>query len=216
MSGRHRKQTNTGRTVAKVAVTGAIIGTAGAAFAGTANAAPDNDWDRLAHCESGGNWAINTGNGFQGGLQFSPGTWTANGGGEFAATANHANREQQMAVAERVLARQGWGAWPSCSSALGLHSAPSHRDTAQTPQQLVLAPLQRLTPRASAPVPIDRKSSRDVFQDVNHALAAAQQRGVPVPRQITDLVRTVENAGIQLDPQIVNFYEANRSLLPTG
>ena len=79
MSGRHRKPTTTGRTVAKVAVTGAIMGVAGIAATGTANAAPDSDWDRLAQCEAGGNWAINTGNGYQGGLQFSParGTHTA-------------------------------------------------------------------------------------------------------------------------------------------
>ena len=84
MSGRHRKPTKTGRTVAKVAVTGALVGSAGVAFAGTANAAPDSDWDRLAQCESGGNWGINTGNGFQGGLQFSPSTWSGHGGGQFA------------------------------------------------------------------------------------------------------------------------------------
>ena len=77
MSGRHRKPTTTGRTVAKVAVTGAIMSTAGIAFTGTATAAPDSDWDRLAQCEAGGNWAINTGNGYQGGLQFSPSTWNS-------------------------------------------------------------------------------------------------------------------------------------------
>lgn len=77
-------------------------------------------WDRLAQCESGGNWAINTGNGYHGGLQFHPQTWTGHGGGEFAPTANQATREQQIIVAERVLATQGWGAWPACSSKLGL------------------------------------------------------------------------------------------------
>ena len=71
MSGRHRKPTNTGRTVAKVAVTGAKMSGAGAAHAGNASAAPDSDWDRLAQCEAGGNWGINTGNGYHGGLQFS-------------------------------------------------------------------------------------------------------------------------------------------------
>ena len=77
-------------------------------------------WDELAQCEAGGNWAANTGNGYYGGLQFSGSTWTASGGGEFAPTANLASREQQIVVAERVLASQGWGAWPSCSSKLGL------------------------------------------------------------------------------------------------
>jgi len=74
-------------------------------------------WDKVAGCESGGRWNINTGNGFAGGLQFTPGTWRAYGGvGSPAA----ASREAQIAVAERVLAGQGWGAWPNCSRILGL------------------------------------------------------------------------------------------------
>ncbi|HWH33599.1 MAG TPA: transglycosylase family protein [Egibacteraceae bacterium] len=77
-------------------------------------------WDQLAQCESGGNWSINTGNGYSGGLQFHPGTWTGHGGGEYAPTASQATREQQIAVAQRVQASQGWGAWPACSRRLGL------------------------------------------------------------------------------------------------
>lgn len=77
-------------------------------------------WDQLVQCEAGGNWSINTGNGYHGGLQFSPRTWTGNGGGEYAPTANLATREQQIAIAQRVQASQGWGAWPSCSRKLGL------------------------------------------------------------------------------------------------
>lgn len=77
-------------------------------------------WDQLAQCEAGGNWAINTGNGYYGGLQFSPRTWTGYGGGAYATTANLATREQQIAIAEKVLAGQGWGAWPACSAKLGL------------------------------------------------------------------------------------------------
>jgi LysM repeat protein len=74
-------------------------------------------WDRLAQCESGGNWAINTGNGYSGGLQFAPGTWRAHGG---SGSAHTASRAEQIRVAERVLASQGWGAWPACSARLGL------------------------------------------------------------------------------------------------
>lgn len=128
MTGRHRKPAPAGGTVAKVAVTGAIMGTAGVVFAGVAQAAPDSDWDRLANCESSGNWAINTGNGYHGGLQFSPSTWNAYGGGDYAPVAYKATREQQIVVAERVLEGQGWNAWPSCSSRLGLSSAPTQRD----------------------------------------------------------------------------------------
>jgi len=77
-------------------------------------------WDSIAQCESTGNWAINTGNGFYGGLQFTQQTWAAFGGTEYAPRADLASREQQIAIAEKVQATQGWGAWPSCTSKLGL------------------------------------------------------------------------------------------------
>jgi resuscitation-promoting factor RpfB len=77
-------------------------------------------WDAIAACESGGNWSINTGNGYYGGLQFSSSTWLAYGGGAYAPTANLASRDQQIAVAERVQAAQGWGAWPVCSVQAGV------------------------------------------------------------------------------------------------
>lgn len=76
-------------------------------------------WDRLAQCESGGNWSSNVGT-FDGGLQFHPGTWRAYGGTQYAPSANQATRDQQIAIAERVLAGQGWRAWPACSRKLGL------------------------------------------------------------------------------------------------
>ena len=106
------------RTAARRGVTVAAISAAGLALSATAaNAASTSTWDALAQCESSGNWAINTGNGYAGGLQFSPTTWAAFGG---TGSAADASREQQIAVAERVQASQGWGAWPSCSSKLGL------------------------------------------------------------------------------------------------
>lgn len=77
-------------------------------------------WDSLAQCEATGNWAINTGNGFYGGLQFTQQTWAGFGGTQYASRADLATREQQIAVAEKVQAAQGWGAWPSCTSKLGL------------------------------------------------------------------------------------------------
>jgi hypothetical protein len=76
-------------------------------------------WDRLAQCESSGNWSSTVGH-YDGGLQFDPATWTAYGGGAYAPTADRATREQQIAIAQRVLASQGWGAWPACSRKLGL------------------------------------------------------------------------------------------------
>lgn len=77
-------------------------------------------WDRLAQCESNGNWSTNTGNGFYGGLQFHPQTWAAHGGNQYAPNAHLASRGQEIAIAERVLASQGWSAWPACSSKMGL------------------------------------------------------------------------------------------------
>lgn len=72
------------------------------------------NWDAIAQCESGGNWAINTGNGYQGGVQFAPSTWTGYGGREFAPLAHLASKDQQIVVADRVLHGQGIHAWPVC------------------------------------------------------------------------------------------------------
>ncbi len=77
-------------------------------------------WDRLAECESGGNWAISTGNGYYGGTQTAQSTWEGFGGTQYAPRADLATREQQIAVNERIFAGQGWGAWPACSRKLGL------------------------------------------------------------------------------------------------
>jgi hypothetical protein len=74
------------------------------------------NWSAIAACESGGNWATNTGNGFYGGLQFTEQTWLAYGGGQYAPSANLATQAQQIAVARRVLAGQGIGAWPVCGA----------------------------------------------------------------------------------------------------
>src|SRR5579859_6952284 len=133
MSGRHRKPTSSAVSVAKIAFTGAVIGGGSLALAGQANAATDGEWDQVAHCESGGNWAINTGNGYHGGLQFTQGTWAAHGGGQYAPSANMASRDQQIAVAERVLASQGKGAWPVCGGPLS-HATP--RNVIDQPQPL--------------------------------------------------------------------------------
>jgi len=76
-------------------------------------------WDALARCEAGGNWAINTGNGYYGGVQFDQNTWERNGGLRYAGRADLATREEQIAIAEVTRARQGWGAWPTCSGRIG-------------------------------------------------------------------------------------------------
>lgn len=74
-------------------------------------------WDSIARCESGGNWSINTGNGYYGGLQFTLSSWQGVGGSGYP---HQASREEQIARAEMLLQRQGWGAWPACTAKLGL------------------------------------------------------------------------------------------------
>ncbi|MER5181753.1 transglycosylase family protein [Streptomyces sp. NPDC002896] len=114
--GTHRRPSVLGRT-SRIAALAGVTGVAIAAplmTAGTASAATATEWDAVAQCESGGNWSINTGNGYYGGLQFSASTWAAYGGTQYAATADKATKEQQITVAEKVLAAQGKGAWPTC------------------------------------------------------------------------------------------------------
>lgn len=105
------------RRTTGVGITALATLAAGVATANTANA---DVWDSLAACESGGNWSISTGNGYYGGLQFSRSTWVAYGGGAYAATANQASRDHQIAIAQRVLAGQGPRAWPTCAPRAGL------------------------------------------------------------------------------------------------
>ncbi|MGA5821797.1 transglycosylase family protein [Kitasatospora sp. NPDC094028] len=129
MTSRHETAAATPATVTKrnrvrmAVVAGAAVAAlpvAGLVTATSASAATTSTWDSVAQCESGGNWSISTGNGFHGGLQFTPSTWAAYGGTAYAPQANQASREQQIAVAEKVLASQGPGAWPVCSRKAGL------------------------------------------------------------------------------------------------
>ena len=124
--GRHRAPTNTGRFLARTAIAGAATVAPMAVAAPAAHAEGGTVWDKLAQCESSGNWAINTGNGFSGGLQFTPSTWRAFGG---EGRAHDASRIEQIIVAERVLAKQGWGAWPACSRKLGLRGTTPEKFT---------------------------------------------------------------------------------------
>ncbi|MGQ7295761.1 LysM peptidoglycan-binding domain-containing protein [Quadrisphaera sp. KR29] len=123
---RHRAQPEPSRITRRalgVAATAAVAVAPVVAVAAPASAASGDTWNRLAQCESTGNWKINTGNGYYGGLQFSASTWKGFGGGQYASRADLASREQQIATAEKVLAAQGWGAWPACSRKLGLSAA---------------------------------------------------------------------------------------------
>ncbi|MFG2605166.1 transglycosylase family protein [Streptomyces sp. NPDC048514] len=112
-----------GRTTAALAGAALLAPLGLLAATGNAAAADNGVWDRIAQCESGGNWHINTGNGYFGGLQFSAGTWRAYGGSAYAPTADQASRSAQIAVATEVQRAQGWGAWPVCSGRAGASGA---------------------------------------------------------------------------------------------
>nr|WP_230871286.1 transglycosylase family protein [Mycobacterium canetti] len=198
MSGRHRKPTTSNVSVAKIAFTGAVLGGGGIAMAAQATAATDGEWDQVARCESGGNWSINTGNGYLGGLQFTQSTWAAHGGGEFAPSAQLASREQQIAVGERVLATQGRGAWPVCGR--GLSNA--------TPREVLPAsaamdaPLDAaavngepapLAPPPADPAPPVELAANDLPAPLGEPLPAAPAHSFPT-RRSSDLAPPVELA----------------------
>jgi resuscitation-promoting factor RpfA len=129
-NGRHRRPRPTPRLVIAAGVTGAgvalpLMGATGA------HAATDGTWDKVALCESGNNWSLNTGNGFYGGLQFSKSTWEHYGGKQFAARPDLASRREQIAVAEKILADQGPGAWPACGLKAGLAKGGPAPETPQ-------------------------------------------------------------------------------------
>ncbi|MGK5730786.1 transglycosylase family protein [Streptomyces sp. URMC 124] len=126
--GKHRRPSKAVRIFTLAGVTGAAVA-APLMVATSANAASVSTWDKVAQCESGGNWAINTGNGYYGGLQFSQSSWNAAGGQKYADRADHATKGQQIAVAERLLAMQGPGAWGCAVPGLSSGGAKADVDT---------------------------------------------------------------------------------------
>lgn len=134
-------RSSTGRNVARIALAGLVVG-APIALAAPAQAAPN--WDALAQCESGGRWDINTGNGYYGGLQFAQSTWVAYGGTQYASTAAGATREEQIAIAQRVLAGQGAGAWPACTRKTGWNNGGGAVAPKATPKTV-----KKATPKAT-------------------------------------------------------------------
>ncbi|MHC0433877.1 transglycosylase family protein [Streptomyces sp. O3] len=130
--GKHRRPSKATRIATAAGVTGAAVAVPLMGATG-AQAATASEWDKVAQCESGGNWSINTGNGYYGGLQFSASTWAAYGGTQYASTADQATKAQQIEIAEKVLAGQGKGAWPSCG--VGLSNAPYSGGGQQSTQQ---------------------------------------------------------------------------------
>lgn len=181
-----KHRVRTGRNAARIALAGMIVG-APLVLAAPAQAAPN--WDALAQCESGGRWNINTGNGYSGGLQFAPGTWRAFGGTQYASSAAGASREQQIAVAQRVLASQGPGAWPACSRKTGWHNGagavakPAAKAPAKATKPVVKSSTKKATKPAAkkaapAPVTAPRNGADYVVKPGDTLSGIAQQLGV--------------------------------------
>ena len=182
------KNTSIRRTAAALAIGGVAAATMSMP---AANAVDGATWDALAQCESGGNWSINTGNGFYGGLQFTQQSW--NGVGMSGSPAN-ATRAQQIEAGERLLAIQGWGAWPACSAKLGLYgktgAAPTYTEpttsTAATTtvaaqsqtQQTYTAPAAQAAPAApaaqAAPAAVEAPAAAPAAQAAQAAPAAVE------------------------------------------
>ena len=143
--GKHRKSSSAKRTLARIAVAGVALGAPMAVAASPASADSVN-WDAIAQCESGGNWHINTGNGYYGGLQFLPSTWRANGG---SGMPHQASRAEQIRVAENVLRTQGIGAWPVCGKRGGSAAPARVQKTYTEPAQQQQQPTTKSTPKRS-------------------------------------------------------------------
>ncbi|KUM29485.1 resuscitation-promoting factor [Arthrobacter sp. EpRS66] len=157
-----------GASLAAVAVAG------GAIVATTAPANAASTWDKLAQCESGGNWSINTGNGYYGGLQFSLSTWKAFGG---SGMPHQASKAEQIRVATKVQAAQGWGAWPACTAKLGISGTPtggSSSDPTSSTQTKQAAPKVTETKKAAPKVTETKKAAPQVSESNNSVKSTKQ------------------------------------------
>lgn len=181
------KNTSIRRTAAALAIGGAVAATLSMP---AANAVDGATWDALAQCESGGNWSINTGNGFYGGLQFTQQSWNGVGMSGSPATAS---RAQQIEAGERLLAIQGWGAWPACSAKLGLYgktgAAPTYTEPTTTvaaqsqTQQTYTAPAAQVAPAApaaqAAPAAVEAPAAAPAAPAAQAAPAAVEAPAAP-------------------------------------
>ncbi|MEU1181990.1 transglycosylase family protein [Streptomyces sp. NPDC005820] len=189
------------------------------AATGNAAAADSGVWDRIAQCESGGNWHINTGNGYYGGLQFSASTWRAYGGSAYAATADGASREQQIAVATKVQKSQGWGAWPVCSaragatgsapSTSGSHSSTSKSSTSNSSKSNSSKSTSGKSTRSSKPSSTTKSGSSRAPERTTTSTSRGSGRGDYTVR-VGDTLSTIAAAHNTTWQQL---YTANRTVI---
>ncbi|OZD19286.1 MULTISPECIES: transglycosylase family protein [Nocardiaceae] len=168
------------RALGWAAVTGAVVAIPLGLSVGTASAAEHN-WDGVAQCESGGNWNINTGNGYYGGLQFSQSTWTANGG---TGSPHNASKAEQIRVAENTLQSQGVGAWPVCGQNLTTGASTPEPEAAPAAPAAPAVEEAPAAPAAPA-LPVAPEFQAPAQQAVDQATAAAKQ-GFDAAKGIAD------------------------------
>lgn len=204
-NGRHRRYQPSRLNRVSLTVT---AGGAGLALplitAASAGAASGDVWDKVAACESTSNWAINTGNGYFGGLQFTRSTWAAYGGADYAPRADLATRDQQIAIAEKVLEGQGPGAWPVCSGKAGLTRGGDGPDISpQTERTTAVATPKKAESRVSAPQKAGAKK--------------ATPTTVPGKRDSYTVARGDSLSGIAADRRLEGgwqrLYSANRKVV---
>ncbi|MEU0133004.1 transglycosylase family protein [Streptomyces sp. NPDC006296] len=208
-TGRHRRYQPSRINRASLTVT---AGGAGIALplltAASAGAATTDVWEKVAACESSGNWHINTGNGYYGGLQFTRSTWAAYGGTAHAARADLATRDQQIAVAEKVLDGQGPGAWPACSARAGLaRGGDTAGVTPQSTRRVAVESAQDTAP-ASGP---SKRTARDTGP------VKASPTAVPGRRDAYTVTRGDSLSGIASAERVrggwQQLYAANRTVV---
>ncbi|MEU6539900.1 transglycosylase family protein [Streptomyces sp. NPDC047000] len=183
------------------------------AAGGDAAAADSGIWDRIAQCESGGNWHINTGNGYYGGLQFSASTWRAYGGTAYAPRADQATRQQQIAVATKVQGAQGWGAWPVCSARAGAAGgAPENASAATKPSGTSGSAgtgATRESAKTHAPAARRTEPSKNTTGTTNRTAGGASATGAYTVREGDTLSAVAERYGTTWQ----RLYAANKAVV---
>ena len=151
-------------------------------------------WEKLAQCESGGNWSINTGNGFYGGLQFTQQSWNGVG---MSGSPQTASKEAQIEAGERLLAVQGWGAWPACTAKLGLSGAatPTYTD----PSNATVKSATAVAPQSSSQTPV-----------------ASNTYTAPVAPAVSAPVATVEAPAPVVEPPVASTPEPAVTVAPAA
>ena len=168
----------------RLGVVGVLAGAGLFGLALPASAASASTWDSVAQCESSGNWSINTGNGYYGGLQFSQSTWAASGGLQYAARADLATKAQQIAIAENTLAGQGWGAW-TCAAIVGASGSASTGTPATAAAPATGGASTSPSPGTNASASTSTASRATSDSDADDTASASQTRREPGRDQST-------------------------------